>query len=554
MKLFKTFIFGAALLSCLSCIENNPLIGGNLIPMENRYELYSTEIPLTNIEMRMADSLSGYSNSRITIGAIRDDVFGLNKRECVLTIVPLYDTLNFGKVQKINHFTLTAAFDTTSVSIEGNERILQRVYVNELNSGLDLKKLIDANDCEGKITHGSESIAKGTPIIDGKSDLKISFTDEFASKLINETNGLVLSKDMDKYFEKVPGLYIYTDAPSGNGGRINTFDVQMNYNKTSYYLESNYGELSVNSIFDESIGAIDTSFFFYYGAIKFTALDSLITNYSTGTFPQYAININRGSSRSLEGKATDKILIEGGSGIKPVITAQTLKDLTIQAIQDTLESKGRPRSDYSKATINKASICLPFDMDTDYKALDKLFPARLSPTCKILTDTSSTYMGLTDSSMENENKGDINRSTCVYSPDISYHLQQIILKDEDDKNFKKGNYDIWMLLMNEQETTTSNSNSNSDYSEYLQYLAYQNYYNSMYGGYGYGSSYGYGSGSYYNNYYSYMLAAMYASGNNTSTTKSYELDQDSYYNATLYGPNNEGRKPTLKLVFSLPKQ
>lgn len=547
----KLIALGALASACLSCVEINNEIGGNFIPEDSRYDIFSAEIPLDEIEMRMADSLSGFSNSRITIGATKDDTFGLCKRECALTLVPLYDSLNFGKVQKVNHFTMTAAFDTTSVSIKGNERILQRVYVNELESGINYKKLIDANDRAGLVKHKSESVVKGTPIIDGKTALTLNFTDDFAWKLINGTNGLKLSKEMDAYFKAFPGIYIYTDTPASNGGRINTFDVQMNYNKTRYYLESNYGELSVNSIFDEKKGPVDTTFFFYYGAVEYTRLDSLITKYSNGTFPQYAINLTKHESRGLAGKATDKVLVEGGSGLKPVISAETLRKLTIRTIQDTLTAHDRPSADYSKAVINKASVVLPFAMDTDYKELDNHFPPRLSPTCRIWTKESSSYMGLTDSSMEKENKGDINRSTCIYSPDITYHLQQVILKDESDKGFKTGNYDIWMLLMSVQETTTSNSSSSSsDMSEYLQYLAYQNYYNSMYGG----GSYGYGSGSYYSNYYSYMLAAMYASGNKTSTTKSYNLDKDSYFKATLCGPTSTDRKPSIKLVFSLPKE
>ncbi len=549
MKLFIKASLGMVLCALLSCVKINNELGGDLIPVDQRYKIYSTEIPIEEIDLRMADSLSGYSQSRITIGAIRDETFGLTARESAVTIVPLYDTLNFGKVQKINSFTMTAAFDTTSVSSEGNERILQRVYVNSLESGIDYTKLTDANDRAGLIKHKTESIVKGTPIIDGAKDLTLSFTDDYAWNLVNKTNGLVLSKEIDKYFEAVPGLYIYTDSPAGEGGRINTFDVQMNYNSSSYYLESNYGELSINTIYDEEVGAIDTSFFFYYGATKFTPLDSLITSYSNGTFPQYAFNVTKHETRSKAGKATDKILIEGGAGLKPVVPALSLKHLAEKAIQDTLLAHGRSSADYTKAILNKATIVLPFSIDTPYTELDAHFPPRLSPTCRIWTDTTSTYMGLTDSSMENENKGDINRNICVYSPDITYHLQQILLKNEEtDKGFKTGNYDIWMLLMSEQTTTTASSSSSSDMSEYLQYLAYQSYYNSMYGS----GSYSYGS-SYYSNYYSYLLAAMYASGSSTTTSKSYTLDKDAYFKAELFGPESSEKKPTLKLVFSIPE-
>ena len=81
-----------------------------------------------------------------------------------------------------------------------------------------------------------------------------------------------------------------------------------------------------------------------------------------------------------------------------------------------------------------------------------------------------------------------------------------------------------------------------------------------YGGYGYGMGYGgYGYGGYggygYSNYYSYALASMYSSANSgNSTTKSVEMDKDRYFNAVLNGPESKnGRVPTLKIVYALPK-
>ena len=81
------------------------------MPTGNRYRVFSTEFPLEGVQMKMADSLSGYSSSRITIGAVRDDIFGLTERECALTLVPLYDTLDFGNVQSVKSFHLNAVFD-----------------------------------------------------------------------------------------------------------------------------------------------------------------------------------------------------------------------------------------------------------------------------------------------------------------------------------------------------------------------------------------------------------------------------------------------------------
>ena len=58
----KSFLaLAAAALCCLSCIEINYGVGSDLIPQNQRYKIYTRTIPIENITMEMADSLSGYS-------------------------------------------------------------------------------------------------------------------------------------------------------------------------------------------------------------------------------------------------------------------------------------------------------------------------------------------------------------------------------------------------------------------------------------------------------------------------------------------------------------
>lgn len=553
MKSLTHVLVSVALLGCVSCVETDGLIGGNLIPIDSQYEVFSSEIPIDKVEMKMADSLSGFSSSRIMLGAVRDDLFGLTTRSCAVTLIPLADTLDFGDVQSITTFRFHTAFDTTSTSQAGQERILQNVYAYALDEGLDWTSLMDANDVAGNITHGSTSIIKGTPLLNGSDALDLVFTQDFAKSFVDYLNGKILSDSLtfDAFIKKFPGIWLETDVPAGNGGRLNSFELQMNYNSSYYYLEDNYGYFTLNTIYDEETGPVDTTFFFYAGAQQFYSDSTLLADYSSGTYPQYAFNVTSHSSRALAGEASDKVFVEGGSGLKPVIGARTLIDLARKCIADSIAAAGLDASLIDKVIVNKATVVLPYDMPDDYTLVDNYYPPRLSPTCRIRTDTTSTFMGLTDASSEDENQGDINRSLCAYSPDITYHLQQLLSIDDDNTNLVLGNYDIWMLVMNLEETTTTSS-GNSDLSEYYQYLAYQSYYNSMYGGYG---SYGYGSygSNYYSNYYSYMMAAMYASGS-TSTSTDYELDKDFYYNATLCGPGSTTSVPKLKLTFSVPRQ
>ena len=72
MKL-KLFTAVAILLCCGSCISKDETLGGNMIPVSHTYKVVAPaplEIP---VSMRASDSLSAYSSTRITIGAIRND-------------------------------------------------------------------------------------------------------------------------------------------------------------------------------------------------------------------------------------------------------------------------------------------------------------------------------------------------------------------------------------------------------------------------------------------------------------------------------------------------
>ena len=187
-----------------------------------------------------------------------------------------------------------------------------------------------------------------------------------------------------------------------------------------------------------------------------------------------------------------------------------------------------------------------------------LFPDVLSPTIKISSDSTVAFAGLTDASVSTENQGTVNRSLCVYAPDITHHVQQIIRKEDTSELTP---YDIWLLIMHNETTTTTNAEA-SEMAQYYQQLAYYSYYNQLYGGGygGYGSYYGsyggYGGyGGYgYSNYYNYMMMAQYASESAATTSTSAELDLDRFYKCWLRGPESDGKKPKLKITYALPKE
>ena len=100
----------AALLCCYSCIETDTTLGGNLVPTVETYTFYTVEIPLEGISTQMADNLSGYSDSRMTIGAIREPEYGLTTRASAVSLIPLFeDELNMGKDPVFKRFHFSAA-------------------------------------------------------------------------------------------------------------------------------------------------------------------------------------------------------------------------------------------------------------------------------------------------------------------------------------------------------------------------------------------------------------------------------------------------------------
>lgn len=523
---------------CGSCVNVDKTLGESMIPDNQLYDIYTAEFPIDDIEQDMPDSLSGYNMYKFTFGAVRDETFGLTTRSTAFTLVPVADTLDFGKNARFRQFHLSAVADSISYADPSQQYILQNINVYELDAPVDFSKTNPG------ISYSRKRITDGVPVYGGSDSLSIDFSREFGEKYMGIT-----AADMDSitsYTKKFPGIYITTDVPAGNGGRINMFRLPISVSSGSIY--GSYAELKFTADYGERT-QVDTSFLFYLGPLRLYDLAG-VQSTSVSSYTQIAYDITTHSSAQLKGKADKTILLEGGKGIKPVIKAKSIRD---KALAEILKHTDEPES----IVISKASIILPFEFPEDYTEICK-YPVAISPTCCIKTDTTVTFASLTDSSVSTEDQGDINRSTCRYSPDITHHVQEF-LKVKDDS--KISNYDIWILAMATETVASSSSSSSSYDDDYYNSLMYYNYYNSMYNGYGYGG-YGYGSyGGYgYNslsNYYNYaLLSSMYSSSSSSSsstTTKQSMMDYHRYYKAVLNGPHAEKNVPMFKIVYAVPK-
>ena len=112
----KALILLALPFALTACVQNNTEIGKDLIDKTLLYDTYTVEFPIEDIRLRRADDLSGFSDTRLAIGAIRDETFGLTTRATAFSLVPALDTLDLGTDPKFVKFAVRFAADTISVA------------------------------------------------------------------------------------------------------------------------------------------------------------------------------------------------------------------------------------------------------------------------------------------------------------------------------------------------------------------------------------------------------------------------------------------------------
>ena len=530
----------AALVLCVGCVKADYDLGGNLLPANHIYKVVTPEAMEVPVSMKLSDSLSAYSSTRITVGAIRnDEEFGLSTRSSCVTLVPMFvDELDFGTNPVFKKFHFTAIADSSSVCDKDQANILQSIFVYELQEQLDTNYL---TYCKSEPAHGSSLITTTVPMVGPGDSLSFNFTKEFGEKYLTITKDDL--KDINSYTKRFPGIYISSAKPVGRGGRFNIYQLQLQYDSDYGYMSGSMAELKINSTWKQNGKDVqkDSSFFFYFSATGFYDLDSLFSKSGTGNFPQYCANVTGDASASYVGDAGDYIYVDGG--VKPCFSAKMLRQKAIQAI----EANGH---DPKKVVINRATLTMHYlPSDDNFEQMYKV-PQILNPTCRIKTsDTTFTYMGLTDASDAKEDQGNTHRAQMTYSPDITYHMQRLMGLEDGDAKLEDGSYDIWMLVQHNDKITTTTS-GNAEASEYYNYLAYQSMMSNMYG---YG---GYGYGNYYSNYYNYsMMAQMYGSSTTTSKTQA-NLDRDRYYYCKIYGPTatDPALRPKFSFTYSIPNE
>ena len=305
------------------------------------------------------------------------------------TLVPLADSLDFGKNPKVLSFHFSAIRDTLSTVYDNQQRIIQNVYVSALKEPLDSTILYSGAfmdpEVREKFLNTEDRITEGVPVYDGGDSLSFDFSKEYAEQVLAGVQRFQQIEgpegdSLSYYLKEVPGIYITSEVPAGNGGRINMFEIDLEYDTNYGYITGNYAELKIRSDYGER-SDVDTSFVFYFGP------GDLLKNLEDNeNIAQFAFNSSDHDTKTVYEKdgvvAGKEIYVEGGSGVKPVIKASEIRDI----IERQMGEAGI--ADIKETVINKATIILPYNVSGDYEALDK-FPMIMSPTVKLRSTTGN---------------------------------------------------------------------------------------------------------------------------------------------------------------------
>lgn len=401
---FYVILTFLAATAATSCIENNREMGGNILPEDFLPELgiKTFDLPVTN---RVSDSVQSSNSSNMLIGSLTDPIFGTVTCNAASYIVPYSDSTDFGDSPELIGAYLTLSIDSTYILDNSQEGIHQRIRVYKLTHEIDSTMLFSSSITTDM--YDPVPVTVSDPVIYGTGEIRIDLTDDFASELLSTTPEEF--ENLELFFDRICGLYIEIEKPlEATGGRLN-------------YLNLGYSSINLNYRIDvERNGSkqkIDTTESFVFG--YYTA----INNFNT-------------TSSNLESETPgDTLYLEGLTGVKPHISAISLKEMIDNWIkQDNLE-------DYNMI-ISRAELVFPYEMPQDYEKFDTEHPGMIYAYTSVpwATDTLRYYLPL-EEIYNHDNIGTINRSEMVYSMDITSYIQNLAATERADID---ASMDLWI--------------------------------------------------------------------------------------------------------------
>lgn len=391
--------------SALSCVENDRALGGDLLPGESIIHVgvkTFSNLPITNIP---SDSVQAANNLNMLVGTMSDPVYGTVTCNAAATIVPYSDSTDFGENPELISAYLTLSIDSTYYLNDNQEGIHQRIKVYKLTSPLN-DEIGYCNSMSAEY-YDPVPVTVGDPVIYGTGEIKVELNRSFAQELLDTTPEEFENQEL--FLERIFGLYLEVDPPlnTENGGRLNGLDMGNSNIVLNYTLNDP----------DRNIIDVDTAESFAFGY-------------------RYAYNYFSTSSSGLASdNPTDKLYLEGLSGIKPHIKASDLKRILEEWIaEDTLEG-------YAIA-ISRAELIFPYEMpEDDYTVFDIEHPGSIYAFARMRSADTADYYSPLSEVYKNENPGNINRSLMEYSIDITSYMQSLLMADNENIN---ESMDLWI--------------------------------------------------------------------------------------------------------------
>lgn len=398
----------AALLSAISCVENDRTLGSGMLPDESILQLgvKTFDLPVTN---RVSDSVQAANDISMLIGTMHDPTFGTVTSNSASYIVPYSDSTDFGDNPQLISAYLNLSIDSTYYLDSDQKGIHQRIKIYKLTSPLDSNLTFCNSISPDK--YDPVPITVSDPIIYGEGTIKIDLRDEFAEELLATTPEEF--EDVTLFLKRIYGLYIEIEpAISTSSGRMNYLDMGNSTINLNYTMNDP----------DRGITDLDTTESFAFGYYSYQAYNF----FSTG-------------SESLTSETPGDILyLEGLSGVKPHISATDLKTM----INDWIAEEGLENQ---TIILSRAELVFPYEMPQDYEKFNMELPSAIYAFTNSPWATDSLrYYTILPEVYSVSNRGDINRSLNEYSMDITDYMQDLLRLDISEID---SDMDLWIAPM-----------------------------------------------------------------------------------------------------------
>ena len=375
-------------LSCLvSCITKDYTLGSALGPSNQDISIQTATFDLP-VALKMADSLQTAVGQSATIGAIRTERYGLYHSDAAMAVTAGNDSIVWGKDPSVVNLKLTLYIDTAMVVNAGERYIPQNLYVHRLKVRLDSTLIF--NNSLTAANYDPEVLSRGGLVFDGGSSYGVELDPKVGEELLKIP--METLDDDEAFMNMFKGLYIRCDDPveGKEGGRLNTFDLTSSYMAITYDYTDDDGNRRRG-----------------------------VQNFTLGEY--YSVNICSSGARYLEQPlAADALYMEGICGIKPHISAATLRSM----LDDFAAAQ---QVDIDRILIAKAILVFPFEYNGDYKQFDAYAPTLYAcQRVKASSDSLIRFSPLDEIQDETLESGAIDRANLTYTTNISQYLQKLL--------------------------------------------------------------------------------------------------------------------------------